>query len=140
MDELDQVIAWEGVTLKQGDILIVRTGFTEELGAMDASQQEKALGTHQTCGVEGNEASARWHWNHHFAAVAGDAIAYETIPPLREDGSVGGIDELGEYPFCLCLSQTYIFSESCWLFPCSSTNQSYSLAPVLPCAVRNEYR
>lgn len=107
MDELEQVAAWEGVTFKQGDILVVRTGFTEELGTMDASQQEKALGTHQTVGVEGNKESAKWHWNKHFAAVAGDAIAYETIPPLREDGSVGGIDELGKYLFLL--SRTNVF-------------------------------
>ena len=95
---------------KFGDILIVRTGFTEELGQMDAPAQEKALGTHQTCGVEGNKESAKWHWNHHFAAVAGDAIAYETIPPVKEDGSIGNIGELGE-SFCLALLWTRVHGE-----------------------------
>lgn len=95
-DELEEVAKWEGVQFHHGDVLIVRTGFTEELGEMDASQQEKALGTHHTVGLAGNKEVAKWHWNKHFAAVAGDAIAYESIPPLREDGSKGGIDELGE--------------------------------------------
>lgn len=96
MSELEEVAKWEGVDFRQGDVLIIRTGFTEELGEMNGEQQEKALGTHKTVGVEGNEASAKWHWNHHFAAVAGDAIAYEAIPPLKEDGSEGGINELGK--------------------------------------------
>ena len=36
--ELEEVAKWEGVEFKQGDILIVRTGFTEELGAMNAEE------------------------------------------------------------------------------------------------------
>lgn len=101
--EIEEVAKWEGVEFKQGDIMIVRTGFTEELGAMDAGQQEKALGTHQTVGVEGSKDSAKWHWNHHFAAVAGDAIAYETIPPILEDGSVGQIGALVLHQYFLSL-------------------------------------
>lgn len=116
ISELEEVAKWEGVDFKFGDILIVRTGFTEELGQMDAAAQEKALGTHQTCGVEGNKESAKWHWNHHFAAVAGDAIAYETIPPVKEDGSIGTIGELGEL-FCLALLCTRVHGgDGQWLF------------------------
>lgn len=102
-EELEKVAEWEDVQFKPGDILIIRTGFTDDLGGMSAEEQEKALGSHQTCGVEGNEKSAKWHWNKHFAAVAGDAIAYETIPPVREDGSVGGIDELVLHQYFLSL-------------------------------------
>ena len=55
------------------------------------------LGTHSSVGVEGTEASARWIWNNHFSAVAGDAIAFENLPPQR-DGvkGAGSINELGE--------------------------------------------
>lgn len=95
-DELEQVAKWEGVEFKQGDIMIVRSGFTEGLTGKSGDEQAAALGGHKYCGVEGSEKSAAWHWNHHFAGVAGDAIAYETIPPLREDGSEGGIGELGK--------------------------------------------
>ncbi|KAJ9655152.1 hypothetical protein H2198_005927 [Neophaeococcomyces mojaviensis] len=101
--ELEEVAKWEGVEFRQGDILIVRTGFTEELGSMNAEQQAKALGTHKTVGVEGTAESAKWHWNHHFASVAGDAIAYEALPPLKEDGNVAGIDELVLHQYFLSL-------------------------------------
>lgn len=103
VEELEQVIKWEGVELRQGDIFIVRSGFTEELTGIPAEEQAKKLGTHKTVGVEGSTKSAAWHWNHHFAAVAGDAIAYETIPPMKEDGSIGMIGDLGKltlYPSC----------------------------------------
>jgi hypothetical protein len=65
---------------------------------MNAKEQEEALGTHQTCGVEGTEDSARWFWNHHFTAVAGDAIAFETIPPINpatgKEDTVSGLGEI----------------------------------------------
>ena len=99
--ELEEVAKWEGVEFKHGDILLVRTGFTEELGDMDAAAQEKALGTHHTCGVEGTKESAKWHWNKHFAAVAGDAIAYEAIPPLKENGEKDSIDGLGKFSYLI---------------------------------------
>jgi hypothetical protein len=52
------------------------------------------LGTHQAVGVAGNEDTARWIWNHHFAAVAGDALAFEVFPPTS-----GGIGNLGTFAF-----------------------------------------
>lgn len=94
-DELEQVAKWEGVEFRQGDIIIVRTGFTEELSGRTAEEQERLL-ARPHCGVEGTPQSAAWHWNKHFAGVAGDAMAYETIPPLRADGSIGTIGELGK--------------------------------------------
>jgi hypothetical protein len=36
---------------------------------------------HEHIGVVGNAESVEWLWNHHFAAVAGDAIAFEAWPP-----------------------------------------------------------
>lgn len=101
--ELEEIAKWEGVEFKHGDILIVRTGFTEDLGNMNADQQAEAMGTHQTVGVEGTAASAKWHWNKHFAAVAGDAIAYEALPPLHEDGSAAEIGDLVLHQYFLSL-------------------------------------
>ena len=53
------------------------------------------MSSHRVCGVEGNPESAKWFWNKHFAAVAGDMIAFEHIPPLI-DGKEGQVSELGE--------------------------------------------
>lgn len=61
---------------------------------MNAEQQAEAMGSHRTCGVEGTEESAAWFWNKHFAAVAGDAIAFEAIPPVI-DGKESSVANLG---------------------------------------------
>ena len=64
------------------------------------------LGTHKAVGVKGNRESARWFWNHHFAAVAGDAIAFEVLPPTIEDegNRDGTTGELGMYHISTCPS------------------------------------
>lgn len=96
---LDDIAAHQGTELRQGDILIIRTGFTEDLGAANAEEQERMLGTHKAVGVKGNKESARWMWNHHFSAVAGDQIAFEVLPPRVEDEGdrEGSIAELGKF-------------------------------------------
>lgn len=106
---LEDVARHQGVRFKQGDILIVRTGFTEDLGAADAKQQEEMLGSHKAVGVEGTPAAAKWFWNKHFAAVAGDAIAFEALPPKKEDGSDAGVDGLGRFLFPLFFAFPFLF-------------------------------
>ncbi|EXJ60782.1 hypothetical protein A1O7_04935 [Cladophialophora yegresii CBS 114405] len=104
VEDLEKVAEWEGVQLRQGDILIVRTGFTEELAsAKTGEEQQKLLSSHRTCGVYGSVATAKWFWNHHFAAVAGDAIAFEQVPPTLEDGSEGAINQLVLHQYFLSL-------------------------------------
>jgi len=94
--DLEDIAAHQGTTFKQGDVLIVRSGFTEDLNGLDAQEQDKKLGSHCAVGVEGNEAAAKWFWNKHFSAVAGDTIGFEVLPPKRADGSTAKIDELGK--------------------------------------------
>jgi len=36
---------------------------------------------HEHVGLGGSAEMVEWLWNHHFAAVAGDAIAFEAWPP-----------------------------------------------------------
>lgn len=123
--DLEAVAEHQGTTFKQGDILIVRSGFTGALTNMSADEQDKAMGTHKTVGVEGNEEAAKWIWNKHFAAVAGDAIAFEVIPPVakkgfikegkeRKDGEQGDVGDLGMY----CLAVRRLPTKS--LVPCGS--------------------
>jgi hypothetical protein len=93
---LEDVAKHQGTQFKHGDILLVRSGFTEDLNT-DSKTQEANLGTHKCIGVEGTKESAKWFWNKHFAAVAGDAIAFEVLPPKSEDGSPAGITDLGKF-------------------------------------------
>lgn len=98
VQDLEDVAKHQGTKFKHGDILIVRSGFTEDLGAASAEEQERMLGTHKAVGVKGCKETARWVWNHHFAAVAGDALAFEVLPPtIEEDNNrTGSIGELGK--------------------------------------------
>ena len=77
IEDIEKIAQHQGVEFKLGDILIVRSGFTDALGAMTAEQQDEAMSAHRVVGVEGTERAAKWIWNKHFAAVAGDMIAFE---------------------------------------------------------------
>ena len=94
--DMEAVAKHQGTEFKFGDVLIVRSGFTEDLGGMNAEEQEQAMSTHKCIGVEGSEEVAKWVWNHHFASVAGDAIAFEVIPPTLANGEIGQVSELGK--------------------------------------------
>lgn len=37
-------------------------------------------------GLQGSEKSVRWLYDHHFAAVVGDTVAFEAWPPKLEEG------------------------------------------------------
>jgi kynurenine formamidase len=79
---IEEIAKIQNVSFQQADILIVRTGFTEELDGKTAAEQTTAMMTGTPpgcCGVESTEAAAAWFWDHHFAAVGGDAIAFEAI-------------------------------------------------------------
>ena len=93
--DIQTVAKKQGVEFRQGDVLIIRSGFTEELSGMDADGQAKAMGSHRVVGVEGTQEVAKWIWNTRFAAVAGDMIAFEHIPSIV-DGKEVGIADLGK--------------------------------------------
>jgi hypothetical protein len=93
---MEAVAKHQGTEFKFGDVLIVRSGFTEDLGGMNAQEQEQAMSTHKAVGVEGSEEVAKWVWNHHFASVAGDALAFEVLPPTLANGEIGRINDLGK--------------------------------------------
>ncbi|EXJ72888.1 uncharacterized protein A1O5_04036 [Cladophialophora psammophila CBS 110553] len=92
--DLEAIAEYQGTNFKHGDILIVRSGYTEDLTGKSAEEQNKKLGTGRAIGVEGTIEAAKWFWNHHFSAVAGDAVAFESMPPRRPDGSFGTNSEL----------------------------------------------
>ena len=54
-----------------------------------AHPEERQNGTQknsQAIGLQNNEATVRWLYDHHFAAVAGDTVAFEAWPPPMETG------------------------------------------------------
>ncbi|KAK2756399.1 hypothetical protein FQN54_005291 [Arachnomyces sp. PD_36] len=85
IEELEAVAKFQGTEFKEGDILLVRTGFTEDLEGKSADEQMAKLGAGAMSGVLGHVDTARWVWNHHFSAVASDNIAFEHLPARGAD-------------------------------------------------------
>ena len=86
--ELKAVAQEQKVSFRPGDILIVRSGFTEEYNKFSV-EERKALYQRTTrtfIGVDSSEESIKWHWDMQFAAVAGDTVAYETWPSPKSWG------------------------------------------------------
>ncbi|WWC89592.1 uncharacterized protein L201_004517 [Kwoniella dendrophila CBS 6074] len=72
------------VDIKSGDILIVRTGFTESILSKSSEEKEqlkKRKQGNQSIGVEATEELWRWHWDLGISAVASDCPSYESWPP-----------------------------------------------------------
>ncbi|KAF1990969.1 hypothetical protein K402DRAFT_323434 [Aulographum hederae CBS 113979] len=103
--DLEAVAKYQNTDFKFGDVLIVRTGYTDEMSALSAEEQEEKQREHRCVGVAGDRGTARWVWDRHFSAVACDAVGFEVMPPkIEEDGGrVGGPGELVLHQWFLSL-------------------------------------
>lgn len=78
LDQIKEMVEEQRVTLRQGDVLIIRTGLSKWI--RESTPESKGLWEgHQHTGVEPTEALVEWIWDQNFAAVASDAIAFEVI-------------------------------------------------------------
>lgn len=89
LSQLLEVAGEEDVDFRQGDVLIVKTGWTIAYRAL--SQEEKLALPYRepraACGLEASEEALKWHWNNGFVAVASDTVAYEAMPFSRPAGA-----------------------------------------------------
>lgn len=102
VEEIEAVAKHQGVEFMPGDVLVVRTGWTQMIDnptPEDFAQLQKAT----ISGVHGTKETAKWFWNKHFAAVAGDCPSFEAYPPLKEDGSVGENSDLVLHQYFLAM-------------------------------------
>ena len=79
---LQRVVADQKVTFRSGDILFIRSGFTAAYNAL-SPPEKMALSKRPRAdfmGVEPTEEILQWLWEMQFAAVAGDAVAFERSP------------------------------------------------------------
>ncbi|CAI6341017.1 unnamed protein product [Periconia digitata] len=87
VDDLEQTLKWQKTTTRPGDILIIRSGYVRWHN--NASTEARKSGTKDNSvaiGMQGSEKSVRWLYDHHFAAVAGDTVAFEAWPPKLDEG------------------------------------------------------
>lgn len=81
LESVQAILMEEGVVVQQGDILIIRSGHVRMYNNCTNEEERVAL-MHSPyhVGFEASERSIRWLWNQHFAAVGGDAVAFESQP------------------------------------------------------------
>jgi len=82
-DDLDATLKRQGVTLRTGDILLIRMGWLGWYERQDARTRQALAAAGQdlrTPGLVGTEAMAAWLWDAHVAAVACDVPALEVLP------------------------------------------------------------
>ena len=82
VQDIEAIAKDQGVEFHPADILIIRSGWVKWYN--EANDEERLKGArdgHEHAGMQGSKESVEWLWNHHFAAVAGDAIAFEAWPP-----------------------------------------------------------
>ncbi|KAF8576263.1 hypothetical protein K439DRAFT_1397459 [Ramaria rubella] len=83
--DLDACAQAQGVTFRQGDILFVRMGYIHWYE--NATPEERVEATSEpieAVGVQQAQDEIEWLWNHHFAAVACDAPAFEARPSIQK--------------------------------------------------------
>jgi kynurenine formamidase len=81
LQHLKDMVNEEGLVIRPGDILLVRTGIGKWHRESTPEMEQPKL----TIGVDPASELLEWIWDSNFAAVGSDAIAFECIP--APDGS-----------------------------------------------------
>ncbi|BFZ63342.1 hypothetical protein YB2330_004464 [Saitoella coloradoensis] len=78
----------KNITFRQGDILIIRSGFTEAYQALSIEEREKRskVVPPHFAGFEQSTSSRSFLFDTHFAAIASDAPAFECWPTQSPEG------------------------------------------------------
>lgn len=84
VSHLEAVAQAQGVTFQTGDILVVRSGWMKWYLEQDQATRTAYAGQlpPQAIGAAQGDETLRFLWNNHFAAVAGDTLAFEVYPAL----------------------------------------------------------
>jgi hypothetical protein len=85
---LEEIAADEGVVLREGDVLCVRTGYVTAYRGLDAGQRASTDVWRRFTGLRADEPMARFLWNSGIAVLAADNPAIESAPGSAADGSL----------------------------------------------------
>jgi len=92
-DLLDEILSAQGTLLREGDILILRTGWLAWYLALDEAgkaamqgRQRGGDGAMQCPGLFAGKSTAEWLWDHRISAVAADNPALEAMVVDRDEG------------------------------------------------------
>lgn len=87
---VEEIARDQGVVFRQGDLFLLRTGYTEAMQDASEAEQKVMTSSHDSVGIENTLDAVRFFWNHHFSAVAADCIGFEVMRPTKD-----GVDASG---------------------------------------------
>ena len=67
----------KNITLKQGDLLFIRTGFVTAYKGLDHDGRTEVAGKKEWIGFAQSQKATEWLWENQFAAVASDSPGFE---------------------------------------------------------------
>ncbi len=94
VDLLDDTLAWQGSALRPGDCVLIRTGWTDWYLQQDRARREDICRTKVCTGMEQDDDTLAWLWDHRVGLAAADTFAFEALP-ARADSPFGGDTDAG---------------------------------------------
>lgn len=93
LEEVKEIAKECNIEFRPGDILFMRIGFTKtwESISLDEKKAYRALTQahkHKHTGLIQSESVARFIWDNHIVAVAGDGVSFEVRPNRDNDWSM----------------------------------------------------
>jgi kynurenine formamidase len=82
VNDLQETLAFEGVTIQTGDILLLHTGWMDHYRSADEEYRRNAYTPQglRTPGLEPSDDMLEYLWNIHIAAIAADNTSLEKVP------------------------------------------------------------
>ncbi|CAI9628507.1 unnamed protein product [Alternaria burnsii] len=91
-DELEDMLQETGIETREGDMLLLRTGFTRDYAKL-GDEEKRAIRDKPPAflGVQSDKQSVQWIWENGFVAVASDAPSFEMAPLVGPHNAPGGL-------------------------------------------------
>jgi kynurenine formamidase len=88
VEQLQATASWEGVEIRPGDILLIRTGWMAAYLSLNSEKRAASATAAAWAGLRGDAAMAEFLWDNEIAAVAADNPAVEDSPGDPAAGSL----------------------------------------------------
>jgi kynurenine formamidase len=98
VDVLDAAAAAQGVAVRPGDIVMIRTGWATHHRALDADARARAVDPLRCPGLRQSRGTVGWLWDQRVALVATDTFAVEAWPAVEDSPFVTEAERAGRLP------------------------------------------
>lgn len=83
-DLFSQALAAQGIEVRSGDIVIIRTGWAEWFLGLDVEARRAHAATKLATGLRQQVEFPQWAWDHQIAMLASDCFAVERLPVVPD--------------------------------------------------------